>query len=80
VIPGTLRQRQLTVRIEGLAEQNDQTEQAKQGRRGSFNRQVIPLALGFDPQMRPTFLKSDLNGPAFDDISDDGRGRLLQIG
>ena len=57
--------------VEGMSNQGHPREQTQQQRRGTGNRFVRPLALGFHAQMTTGFFKSDFQLPALDKPSDD---------
>src|SRR5689334_12282244 len=55
-------------------------EQPKQDWGRSRNRQVIPLALRLNPEMRPSFFKGYFHSPAADEPTQDLQRRMIQIG
>jgi hypothetical protein len=50
-ISGGLRQWQVAGRVQGLGQQDNQREEAQECRRGAFNGQIAPLALGLQTEM-----------------------------
>src|SRR6266851_4471786 len=49
-----------------MSKKSHERKQSQQGRRGAQNRQIRPLALRFDAQMRSHFMKRDLDRPTHD--------------
>jgi hypothetical protein len=65
--------------VESLNHQDDNAENTKESRGGSFDSLITPLPLSFEAKMGSTEFKSDFNGPSFDKIGNDGGGRLMNI-
>lgn len=63
-----------------MAQSSDDTVESKEARGAALNRQIRPLSLRLDAQMRSTFFESHFNAPALDEIQDDGEARLVLIG
>ena len=59
LIPGGLLPRQIALRVECIGQQDDQRGEAQERRGGASDRQVTPLALGFDVQAGPALYKGD---------------------
>ena len=66
-IPSTLSHCQATIQIQVMGQQCHDRIQAQQTRRGPFNRQVRPLALGLKAQVGAAFLERGLDAPALDE-------------
>src|SRR5438874_11869942 len=67
-IPGGLLDRNAAIRMQCMSQEDYETVQPEEARGAAFNRQVRPLALRFDSQMRPTLLEGHFDGPAFDEV------------
>ena len=62
--------------LEVMSHQGDHREQTQQHRRGSLDGFGVPLALSFQAQMRPRFLKGHFNLPTARKQFEDLLGRL----
>lgn len=80
VIPGCLRKRDASIGMKCAPKECDQAVETEKHGRRAVNGQVRPLALGFDPQMSPAFLKGGLQTPAVHEGSHDQLGCQPLVG
>src|SRR5262245_38464708 len=64
---------------QAVGHQRDQRKHAEQYRRGPSNGQIIPLSLGFYPDMRSGFLKGYLHSPTAHEPGQDLQRRMIGV-
>ena len=79
VVPSGLPRRHRLMSRQRVCEQGNNGEQPQQCRSRAGNRQICPLALGFDPEMRADFVKRHFHLPTVDEPGH-YRGRMAPSG
>jgi len=70
VIPGRLCDRNGPIWMQCLSKERYQTVEAKKQRGCALNRQIGPLSLGLNPQLRTAFFKGAFQTPSLHKIHD----------
>jgi hypothetical protein len=65
--------------MEALSKESDQAVEPKKTRGRALDRRIGPLALGLYSQVGTTLLKGDFSTPAFHEVDNDGKARLILI-
>jgi hypothetical protein len=79
-IPGRSAYRERFILSQAVRKQGDQGKQAQQSGDSTRNRQVRPLALGFQAQVSACFLKSNFDIPTQNKPMQDLEGAGIQVG